>query len=125
MKWLSVIPALFGAASLAFNFVGNARDHEILHRRFCDLLGDIYSSENVNKDFYAWQKKVYQIHGDEPPTYRALDAWAHNIVCHGRGQEEYCLYIKKWDILLKNLWPFWDKKYKMKKDKNDEEEDIG
>ncbi|WP_132080751.1 hypothetical protein [Sinorhizobium americanum] len=74
-----VAVAAVGAASLAFDFGGKARDHQSLQRDYYNLLAEI--EENLTpspQDLAIWQSKMIRIAGDEPPTLRALDAKAYN-----------------------------------------------
>lgn len=71
--------AAVGALQLVFDFAGRARDHQGLQRDYYSLLAEI--EENPNADelkIAAWRARMTRIAGDEPPTYRALDAKAYN-----------------------------------------------
>nr|VFJ93827.1 MAG: hypothetical protein BECKLFY1418B_GA0070995_105013 [Candidatus Kentron sp. LFY] len=111
LDWLALVPALFGLASLVFDFTGKARIHENVYRRLCALRGSILADENAAQKIHKWQEAIHEIYADEASTYRALDAWAHNLACDGRGQMEYKLKIPWMHLLLKNVWPFWSANY--------------
>lgn len=114
MDWLALLPALFSMASLVFDFSGQAHIHDNLYRRVCDLRGNILSDEQAALHSGKWQKAINALYADEPTSYRALDAWAHNLVCKGRGQDEYGLKIPKWHLAFKNILPFWSAAYATK-----------
>nr|VFK06227.1 MAG: hypothetical protein BECKLPF1236A_GA0070988_100023 [Candidatus Kentron sp. LPFa]VFK25430.1 MAG: hypothetical protein BECKLPF1236C_GA0070990_1002122 [Candidatus Kentron sp. LPFa] len=114
MDWLALVPALFGLASLVFDFSGKARIHENVYRRLCALRGSILADENAERKIGKWQEAIHEIYADEASVYRALDAWAHNLACDGRGEKEYKLKIPWIHLLLKNVWPFWSANYASK-----------
>ena len=76
---LGTIITLIGALQLVFDFSGRARTHEILQRRYYDLLGSI--EECVDPDAEVRTKimgQIARISGEEPPIYRALEALTYN-----------------------------------------------
>nr|VFK28848.1 MAG: hypothetical protein BECKMB1821G_GA0114241_104219 [Candidatus Kentron sp. MB] len=111
LDWLALVPALFGLASLVFDFTGKARIHENVYRRLCVLRGNILADENPERKIGKWQQTIHEIYADESAAYRALDAWAHNLACDGRGESEYKLKIPWTHLLFKNVWPFWSANY--------------
>nr|VFJ65068.1 MAG: hypothetical protein BECKFM1743C_GA0114222_103852 [Candidatus Kentron sp. FM]VFJ67273.1 MAG: hypothetical protein BECKFM1743A_GA0114220_104423 [Candidatus Kentron sp. FM]VFK11852.1 MAG: hypothetical protein BECKFM1743B_GA0114221_102112 [Candidatus Kentron sp. FM] len=109
--WLPLMAPLFGLASVVFDFSGHARIHENLCRRFTIVHGEALTNPD---DVKTLQTKIHEIYADEPPTYRALDAWSHNLACKGRGQEKWEVEISPIHLALKNLWPFWFAEYPKK-----------
>tara|TARA_R110002124_G_scaffold284368_1_gene461527 strand:+ start:42377 stop:42895 length:519 start_codon:yes stop_codon:yes gene_type:complete len=77
--WLGLLVAVVGALQLVFDFSGRASKHEVLQRRFYDLLGRISESTEIDDTGRGQLNgELMRIYGDEPPTMRALDAVAHN-----------------------------------------------
>ncbi|MBT9370304.1 hypothetical protein [Rhizobium sp. CSW-27] len=76
---LGMITAVIGALQLVFDFGGRARDHQLLQKRYYDVLAAIEENRAPNLDDCArWKAELTRIYADEPPTLRALDAIADN-----------------------------------------------
>jgi hypothetical protein len=76
---LGGLVAAVGAAQLVFDFAGRARDHQALQRDYYHLLADIEEAAAPDESLVSlWRGRMIRIAGDEPPTYRALDAKAYN-----------------------------------------------
>ena len=74
-----IMVAAIGAAQLAFDFGGNARDHQSLQRDYYNLLADIEETvEPSEQQLAAWNGRLTRIASDEPPIMRAIDAKAYN-----------------------------------------------
>lgn len=74
-----VLVAAIGAAQLAFDFGGSARDHQALQRDYFNLLADIEETvDPTEQQLAAWNGRLTRIAGDEPPVMRAIDAKAYN-----------------------------------------------
>jgi len=114
INWVTMFPALFGLASLVFDFAGQARIHESIYRRICILRGDIIADENAVQNIGKWEKVMHGIYAEDPTIYRALEAWAYNLACNGREQYEYHFIVPVWHLFLKNLWPFLSANYATK-----------
>nr|VFK51227.1 MAG: hypothetical protein BECKTUN1418D_GA0071000_100625 [Candidatus Kentron sp. TUN] len=114
MDWLTMFPALFGLANLVFDFAGQSRIHESVYRRICALSGDILADPDAEKNIGRWQKEIHGIYAEDPAIYRALEAWAYNLACNGRGKTEHHFIIPQWHFYLKNIWPFLSHDYASK-----------
>lgn len=76
---LGVATALVGAAQLAFDFSGKARDHQVLQRDYYDLLARIEAVTDAGPEaLAAWRGDMIRLAAGEPPTLRAVDAKAFN-----------------------------------------------
>ena len=95
-----------GALQLVFDFAGRARSHEILQRRYYDLLGRIEETgEAPDAARAAFASEVARIAGEEPPTYRALDAIAYNEALdalHGGGAGHQKCRMSRWQSLTRH-----------------------
>lgn len=95
-KFIGLAVAIVGAAQLAFDFGGRARDHQKLQREYYDLLADLETVSPSEEDIIAkLSSRQIRIYGDEPPIMRALDAKAYNdaIDANGRIDESERLHI--------------------------------
>ena len=71
--------AAIGALQLVFDFSGGARTHQILQSRYYSLLAQLDEAVFPDDTFLARiQAEIWKINADEPPTYRVVDAAAHN-----------------------------------------------
>jgi len=76
---LGIAITAIGALQLVFDFAGRARTHELLQRRYYDLLSEIQGGgEPTIEQRFHFTREMTKIAGEEPPTYRALDAIAYN-----------------------------------------------
>lgn len=84
--WFGAAVAAVGAAQLVFDFGGRARDHQTLQREYYNLLSEIESCTDMSDEqIAAWYGKIAKIMGDEPPTFRAVDAKAYNDALDATG----------------------------------------
>jgi len=107
-RWLAATAATIGAAQLVFDFNGRARLHEMLQRKYFELISEMDLVANPSADDRAkWQATLDKIYADEPPPMRALDAIAYNAACKnmGYGTENYRkVRMRHW--LLSQIVPF-------------------
>lgn len=97
-----------GALQLVFDFSGRARDHQLLQKRYYDLLSAIESKETPAKqDCVAWSAELQRIYADEPPTLRALDAIADNQATAALiGGDKPRLKVGWLQSLTRHLFPY-------------------
>ncbi|WP_439402779.1 hypothetical protein ACNJYA_10430 [Bradyrhizobium sp. DASA03068] len=67
---------IFATAQLTFDFGYRARTHEILQKKYNDMLAEI--ELDAAPDERRYNAKLFAIAGDEPMPMRALDALAYN-----------------------------------------------
>jgi hypothetical protein len=76
---LGAIITSIGALQLVFDFSGRARNHELLQKRYFELMAEIEGTTVPTIDLCArWDAEVTKISADEPPTLRVLDTIADN-----------------------------------------------
>ena len=112
-RWWAALAAVAGALQLVFDFNGRARLHELLQRRYFDLIAEIDAKTNpTEEDFQKWQAALNRIYADEPPPMRALDAIAYNAACKSIGYgPEYFRRVNFWHVLLSQIYPFPNKNF--------------
>jgi hypothetical protein len=100
--------AVIGAADLLWDLSGKARDHEILHRRFVDVLKRIGGVQSPDLELVGRiDADLNAIYADEPPVYRALNADCHNQVAQSRlGDRAELLYLSFWRRMTMDLFRF-------------------
>lgn len=111
VPWLKVALGIaitaIGALKLVLNFGSRARDHQILQRRYYEILGDIKEGGNLSeKQRYKIMGDLARIAGDEPPTLRALDAVAYNEATdslYGETASASRIPITKWQDFTKHF----------------------
>lgn len=97
---LLLLPAILGALDMAFAFGFRAREHAILARRFLELAAECSAPE---ADGPAVLAKFYRLCSEEPPTYRAVDALAHNQVCDALGRGGLKMVVPRFARLLRHV----------------------
>lgn len=114
---ISVVPTLAGALDLVFAFSDRANHHHTLYARYCELLGEIEAKYDAShEDLSGWRVRLHILYADEPPPFRALDAWCHNAVCLAEGSAASGkLDIPWYHLVLKNVFPFSGSEYKFRK----------
>jgi hypothetical protein len=99
--------AAIGALQLVFDFHGRARTHELLQRKYYDLLADIdLVLAPEGEQLTRWQAALNRIYADEPPPMRALDAIAFNAACRNLGYEHATKHIAPLHVIFSQVWPF-------------------
>jgi len=85
--------ATIGALQLVFDFNGRARTHEILQRKYYDLIAEIDGIQSPNDEqILKWQA--------------ALDAIAYNAACRNMGYDSSPKRVKFYQLALSQLYPF-------------------
>ena len=90
--WLSVLPALVGAASiiaLVYEAPRMARLHADLARRFIELEQKLLAAPG---EVEAFRIEKLAIEADEPPIHRVLDLLCRNEMILADGHDESNLY---------------------------------
>lgn len=108
---LGMVPVVVGLADLLLDFAGQARAHEGLYRRFTGLRGEILAGGQDPSRTGEWLAAIHRIHIDEPPTYPALDTWAHNRVCDSWDRRHGKLRLRFYHRTLKQICPFWSSEF--------------
>lgn len=84
--WLGIATSAIGTAQLVFDFGGRARTHEILQRRYYDLIAAIRRKpEPTEGEVAEWNSVLTLIFGDEPPVDPISDALAYNAAGNALG----------------------------------------
>ena len=102
------LAAACGAIDLLWGVSDKARDHEMLHRRFMDVLIRI---KQIAEPSAEWARQIHTelsaIYADEPPAYRVLNADCHNQVAQARlGKDAPLLTIPPQYRFFMNLFRF-------------------
>ena len=113
-EYLAALTALLGALELVYGFSHKARDHELLHRRFTELLADIKTHPVPDESMLGdWSRKRLLIETDEPPIYWALEASCDNEVRIAWGCEKLGLVkLSWWQKLMMNWQTFHKSEFK-------------
>ncbi len=100
--------ALIATLEMVFDVPGKLALHKSLYQRFATLAEIITSSppEQLEENRTTWNAQIYSIYRDEPPTYRAANAQAHNQTCIELGNKSELLDIKWWQQLLRHWCAF-------------------
>lgn len=108
-----IFSSVLGVLDLVFNFSNASNEHITLYRRFTELRGKMIScTDYTDKHIRLWHDSMHSIYADEPPTYRALEAWCHNILCRSMGhKKEDTLRIPYLHRMFMNMWPFAGEQY--------------
>jgi len=103
---LGMVLALVGALQLVFDFAGRARTHEILQKRYFDLLAGVECVINPKADNCAgWRGDIARLAAEEPPVLRALDAICDNQATFAlSGGEKPRLKITPWQSVTRHLF---------------------
>jgi hypothetical protein len=99
--------AVIGALQLVFDFNGRARTHEILQRKYYDLVAEIDGIQSPSDEqIVKWQAALNRIYADEPPPMRALDAIAYNAACRNMGYDSNPKHVNLWQVALSQVYSF-------------------
>jgi hypothetical protein len=103
--WLGGSIALVGALQLVFDFTGRARSHEILQRRYFNLMADIECLvDPTRQNCVQWEAEISRAAADEPPHMRALDAIADNQATNALyGGRSPRLAVTPWQSFTRHL----------------------
>lgn len=96
--WLGIATSTAGVIQLVYDFSGRARAHELLQRRYYDLIAAMRRKPTpTDADIAEWNGILAQIYGDEPPVNPADDAAAYNAAGNALGMDaEEALIIPWW-----------------------------
>ena len=76
-RLLAAVAAIIGAMQLVFDFGGRARIHEMLQRKYFELIAEIdAAAEPTEEQIRQWQAALYRIYLDEPPCVR----WTQSLI---------------------------------------------
>jgi hypothetical protein len=106
---LLLAPAILGALDMTLAFGVRAREHAILARRFLELAAECTAPD---ADGTALRAAFYRLCSEEPPTYRALDALAHNQVCDALRQPGEKLRVGACARCLRHLVRFSSREFR-------------
>ena len=92
--------AIFAAIDLVWGLSHQAKNHEILFRRFSELAISIRTTRAPTAELHAeWVRKRIDIETDEPPIYWALEAACDNEVRRAWGKDNELVHINWWYLL--------------------------
>lgn len=104
-KCLSLMVAAISLMDIIFKWPEKARDHDILYRRFHELLQGIIHElgKNENEGYTLssqrlakFQNQKLMIEDDEPTSIDVLNVMCHNIQAQAEGHAESEMYRIKW-----------------------------
>ncbi|MFG1409477.1 hypothetical protein V5G24_00055 [Xanthobacter sp. VTT E-85241] len=99
--WLGLATSIIGIAQLVFDFGGRARTHEILQRRYYDLIAGLRRKpEPTEAEVADWNSTITLIYGDEPPFDPVSDALAYNAAGNALGMDDADVLIVPWWLQL-------------------------
>jgi hypothetical protein len=108
--WVGFSVAFVGSLQLVFDFSGRASKHEILQRRFYDILSQVHSKGDMaDADRRLVMAELMRVYGDEPPTMRALDAVAFNEAVdaiQGDGGSHSRLKVSPWQYVTRHVFAY-------------------
>ncbi|PZU43895.1 MAG: hypothetical protein DI566_13310 [Microbacterium sp.] len=105
---LALAAAVVGALQLTFDFGGRSRTHEILQRRYFDVLAEISESPDPEREHVCrWDAALNRIYGDEPPMLPVGNADAHNDATNALGLDpDERIVVPFRARLLAGIFPF-------------------
>lgn len=78
-RWFAGVTALLATFDLVLDLRGKAQLHDALKRRYYMLLARLEEKPDAGaRQIARWQARILAITAEEPVTYRAVDAVAHN-----------------------------------------------
>lgn len=96
-KVLAAIAAAIGALQLVFAYGSRARDHELLQRRYYDLLAEMDEFGDDQSKIPGWCGALTKIAGAEPPSRLLPESQAYNAAASALGVEkDHQLCIPLW-----------------------------
>lgn len=88
-RWLAALTALLATVDLVLDLRGKAQLHDDLKRRYFMLIARMDEEPNASlSKIHRWQAKIMKITAEEPVTYRAVDAVAHNEAIDTLGYDD-------------------------------------
>lgn len=106
--WIGFAITLVGSLQLVFDYAGRARAHELLQRRYYDLMARIEDRVDPDAKFRASiMSDIAKISGEEPPNYRIVDAIAFNNAneaLYGDERAAHKLRISFMQYLTQHIW---------------------
>ena len=90
------VATVLAAFDLVWKPSHRSRDHEVLFRRFSDLVVDVRTGDQNEGNYGKWKKKRITIEADEPPVYWVLADDCHNEVTR--------LTKTPWDLVKIPWW---------------------
>ena len=102
-KLVALLPATLGALDLTMNFQQRAREHNDLARSFFGLASKANGASDAEVTLRA---EFDQLCADEPPIYKAVDAFAHNQLCDAWGQPERKMLVPWWCRVVRDFIRF-------------------
>ena len=102
-SWVAVFTSVIAALGLVWDPSHEARDHEVLYRRYSALSIKIKTKEKTKKNYNKLCQEYIDIGADEPPFHNVLAHYCYNETCKflGRGKEEDLIPISscgKWTM---------------------------
>lgn len=86
MAWAGGAVAFVGAAQLAYDPAGRAREHQLLQRDYYRLLAEMEAHGDAEPAaLRRFNAEMIRISGEEPPTLRGVDAKAYNDAIGASG----------------------------------------
>lgn len=112
--WLEMGVVVAATVQLTFDFSYRARTHEILQKKYYEMLADIEAE--TQPDTKRYDAKLFTISADEPMPMRALDALAYNAAVDATrsdpADKAACrLHVPLAHRLLKQIIPFHSHEY--------------
>ena len=104
-----LIPAVLGAADIAFSFSIRARDHALFARRHLDIWARAGIGAAEERELKA---EFLQVCAEEPPPFEALHAVCYNQACRVARRDDAILDIPRHHRWLKNCIRFSGREYK-------------
>ena len=82
-----LLPTVFGAISVVFRLTDQARDHEILARKFYRIAATIRPEHATADQIHQWRNDIFAAYEDEPDMYHALNAECYNTAAQALGKK--------------------------------------
>lgn len=118
--WLEFAVLIVATAQLTFDFGYRARTHEILQKKYNDMLAEIELDPSPDEKRY--NAKLFTIAGDEPMPLRALDALAYNAALDATTSDPEMkrrnrLWVPRLHRLLRHVVAFHAHEYKLESER--------
>ncbi len=110
-RLLFAVPVLAGMAILVFDLPGRAKRHEVLVRRYTDLLADIENGPSSTPTVKRWRRRFFDISAGEPPVFNALVATSYNAACQTTMLSGARVKVPWHHRALKNVCRFDSREY--------------
>lgn len=105
---LGAITALLATTDLVLDLRGKAQTHDALKRRYYMLLARLDEEPDASRaKLTRWNARIIKITAEEPVTFRAVDAVAHNEAIDTLGLNEGKKQrLTKWQYLMRHWSTF-------------------